>query len=183
MGTLKNKEVALVVGHPDGEGAKGERAYNTEIAYLMADKLEKLGAVVYIHWHHISSYGSRQREMRRAVKEKLPECECCIELHYNAFYKESAHGHEFFYRGSRRLAETFHKHFSKAFEWSTARSGGVKPLMSGDGAGFLKEAPAWACLVEPFFVTNNAEKQFFTDHQDELAQCYVDSIEDFLINA
>jgi N-acetylmuramoyl-L-alanine amidase len=52
--------------------------------------------------------------------------------------------------------------------------------MSGDGAGFLREAPAWACLVEPFFITNKAEKQFFTDHKDELAECYCDAIEDFL---
>jgi N-acetylmuramoyl-L-alanine amidase len=180
MSKLQNQEVALVVGHPDGEGAIGERDYNTSLAYKMADLLESRGATVYIHWHHISSYGARQREMRRAVKEKLPDCACCIELHYNAYHKESAHGHEWFYRGSRRLAQCFESRFSKALEWSKPRSGGVKQHTSGDGAGFLEQAPAWACLLEPFFITNKAEKQFFENHQDELAECNVDSIEDFL---
>jgi N-acetylmuramoyl-L-alanine amidase len=179
MGTLENKQIALVKGH-FLDGATGEEEYNTDIAYKMAALLEQRGADVYIHWHQISSYGARQREMRRAVKEKLPDCACCVELHYNAFHKESVNGHEFFYRGSKRFAECFQQRFSDAFEWSTARCGGVKPLMSGDGAGFLREAPAWACLVEPFFITNKAEKQFFTDHKDELAECYVDAIEDFL---
>ena len=177
---LATREIALVVGHPDGEGAKGERDYNTEIAYQMAAILEDKGADVYIHFHTISSYGARQREMRRAVKAELPNCDCCIELHYNAYYKESANGHEFFYRGSRLLAECFQQRFADAFEWSKPRSGGVKPLMSGDGAGFLREAPAWACLVEPFFITNDKEKQFFTDHKDVLAEVYCDAIQDFL---
>jgi N-acetylmuramoyl-L-alanine amidase len=179
MKTLEGKEISLVIGHC-GDGATGEESYNTDIAYKMAGLLESRGADVLIHHHHIVSYGARQRAMREAIKEQQPDCACCIELHYNAYHKESVSGHEFFYRGSKKLAKCFQKRFSKAFPFSTARCGGVKPLMSGDGSGFLREAPAWACLLEPFFFTNKAEKQFFEDHQDELSECNVDAIEDFL---
>jgi N-acetylmuramoyl-L-alanine amidase len=183
MPKLNSKQVTLVVGHPEGDGAPGERAYNTDLAYLVAEKLERLGADVYIHWHTIHSYETRMDVMRDAVNEQQPDCECCVEFHYNAYHKESANGHEFFYRGCKRLADCFEKHFSKAFPWSHARSGGVKPLMSGNGSGFLKEAPAWACLVEPFFFTNKKEMEFFAENKEELAVVYTESIEEFILTS
>ena len=44
--------------------------------------------------------------------------------------------------------------------------------MDKNGAGFLRNARGWACLVEPFFITNPAEKAFFAARHAELAEVY-----------
>jgi N-acetylmuramoyl-L-alanine amidase len=178
---IEGKEIALVVGHEPGGGAAGERTYNLALAIMMRDNLEARGAVVYIHKHHEKSYGVRQDEMRAAVKEELPDCACCIELHYNSFGDPTKKGHEIFYRGCKRIAECFRDRFQSDFPWSVARrSNGIEKRLKGNGAGFLRKAPAWACLLEPFFESNAKEREYFMSHPMKLSDCNCNAIEDFL---
>jgi N-acetylmuramoyl-L-alanine amidase len=181
MSKLQNKQIALVVGHERGGGAAGERSYNLALAIIMRDILEERCAAVYVHKHHEKSYGVRQDEMRAAVKEALPDCACCIELHYNSYESPNAQGHEFFYRGCKRIAECFRDRFQEDFPWSRGRqSNGIMKQITGNGSGFLRKAPAWACLVEPFFESNAKEREYFMGHQAKLATSYCNAIEDFL---
>jgi N-acetylmuramoyl-L-alanine amidase len=178
-GTMK--EIALIVGHEPGGGARGEREYNIAIANIMRDTLESQGHKVYIHYHKTKSYGRRQTEMRDAVMEELPHCAVCVELHYNGYHDPSANGHEYLYRGSRKLAEAFRNDFQAEFPWSKARrNSGILHQPTGNGAGFLKKAPAWAVIVEPFFESNEKENEYFTGHQTKLADCYCKSLNHFL---
>jgi N-acetylmuramoyl-L-alanine amidase len=99
MDNLTGKNVAIIVGHEPGGGAAGERAYNMALSVIMRDILRDNGAHVYLHTHHTKAYGQRMREMRAAIKLMMPDCDACVELHFNGYYKESANGHEFLYRG------------------------------------------------------------------------------------
>jgi len=181
MKKLTNKQIAIVVGHEVGGGSKGEREYQCKVASHMEDLLEDLGASVYVHTHTIKAYDVRQRIMRREVLTNLPNSDCTIELHYNSFDLESANGHEFFYRGAQGLAECFRDEWQAAFPNSVARrSNGIEKRTRGDGAGFLKHSPSWACLVEPFFESNDDEWDFFKDKHLEVAEVYVRAIARFL---
>ena len=180
MKNLKDKNIAIIVGHEPGGGAAGERSYNAALAVIMRDTLRKHGANVYLHQHHTKGYGQRMREMRAAILSKMPHCDACIELHFNSYYKESAHGHEFMFRGSRSLAEAFRDEFQLSFPNSTPRAdNGIRHSPTGRGAGFLKQAPAWAVLVEPFFGSNHDESQFFMGRQTCLAETYCRGLNKF----
>jgi N-acetylmuramoyl-L-alanine amidase len=181
MKNLYNREVALVVGHTPHAGAEGEWDWNTTVAAFMVVELESLGIEVYSHKHTIQSYGARQDEMAKKVKYHLPNCEVVIELHYNAYSKSSANGHEFLFNATPSLSAALQKRFSNEYPWSVARSGGVKQRSSGDGAGFLIKAPAASCITEPFFITNPKEKEFFEGLAEEVAGIYVLGICDFLL--
>jgi N-acetylmuramoyl-L-alanine amidase len=147
----------------------------------MRDTLAEQGYDVYIHYHTVRSYGRRQDEMREAIKSKQPDCAVCVELHYNGYSNPAANGHEFLYRGSKRLAGCFRDEFQKDFSWSTARrDNGLLHQPVGNGAGFLKKAPAWAVIVEPFFESNVRENDYFTTHQTKLADSYCRAINCFL---
>ena len=175
------KQIALIVGHEPGGGARGEREYNIAIAKIMQDTLEGEGHKVYVHYHQTRGYGRRQTEMKDAVNKMLPDCDVCVELHYNGYDDPSANGHEFLYRGSRKLAECFRNDFQNTFDWSTARrNNGILHQPTGNGAGFLKKAPAWAVIVEPFFESNSKEREYFFSHQTKLSDSYCRSINQFL---
>ena len=175
------KEIAIIVGHERGGGARGERDYNIGIANIMATTLEDQGHKVYIHYHQTQPYGQRQSEMMAAVNDKMPDCRVCVELHYNSYSDPSANGHEFLYRGSRSLAECFRNDFQNTFPFSKARrDNGIFKRMSGRGSGFLKKAPAWAVIVEPFFESNHDERDYFFARQTKLADSYCRAINQFI---
>lgn len=180
MNNLKGKNIAIIVGHEPGGGAEGERAYNLALSVIMRNILTGHGAEVCIHHHHASAYGRRMREMKEAINQIMPDCDVCVELHFNGYHKESAHGHEFMYRGSRKLAEAFRDEFQASFPWSTARAdNGIRHAPTGNGAGFLKQAPAWAVLVEPFFGSNHKESEYFMGRQTCLAETYIKGLDKF----
>ena len=180
MNNLKGKKIAIIVGHEPGGGASGERSYNKSLAVIMRNKLVEQGAEVYIHHHHTKAYSRRMSEMRAGIKSHMPDCDACVELHFNGYYKQSANGHEFLYRGSKSLAEAFRDEFQLAFPDSRARAeNGIHHSPTGRGAGFLKQAPAWAVLVEPFFGSNPTESEFFMSRQTCLAHCYCRGLNTF----
>jgi N-acetylmuramoyl-L-alanine amidase len=85
-----------------------------------------------------------------------------------------------FIGGSRRLAEAFRDEFQLAFPESRARAeNGIHHAPSGRGAGFLKQAPAWAVLVEPFFGSNPEEAALFMGSQTKLARAYCKGLNKF----
>lgn len=180
MDNLIGRKIAIVVGHEPGGGAEGERSFNMSLSVIMRNRLVSSGADVYIHHHKIRSYGARQDAMRDAVNDNMPDCDVCVELHFNSYDKEAAHGHEFLYNGSKALAEAFRDEFQASFPWSTARADdGIKHTPTGRGSGFLRKAPAWAVLVEPFFDSNKKEHDYFTGRQTCLAETYCEGLDTF----
>jgi len=174
-----NTEIALVVGHYPHSGAEGEWEWNKKCGEYMQQRLEGLGFKVYLHIHAIRGYGARQDAMREAVKDNLPYCKAVIELHYNDADSEQAHGHEFLYNATPKLAECLQGSFKKSFPESTARDGGTKQRSTGDGAGFLIKAPAASCIVEPFFRHNQAEWEQFSEAWQKVGDTYIAGICDY----
>lgn len=178
--TLLGIQIAIVRGHPMGEGARGETAWNEILCDHMVSQLTERGADVYVHNHTVSSYGRRQDIMRDAVNRELPDCKVVLEAHYNSYSKPSACGHEFLFANTSALAKAIQKRFSAKYPWSKARGGGVQQVLSGNGAGFLIKAPAASVITEPFFESNQNEMAEFRTAQAEVAAIYVRGIEDYL---
>jgi len=176
MGT----EITIMRGHPMNEGARGETEYNEKLIGYMEEILTSRGYDVYVHNHTVSSYGTRQDNMASAVGQHQPHCKVVFEAHYNSYSDESAHGHEFLYGYTKSLAESVQRAFTSKYPRSTPRSGGVKQVISGNGAGFLIKAPAASLIAEPFFESNHEEWDFFKDRQYELALVYTEGIIDYL---
>jgi len=193
---MLGKEIAIVIGHErpkkakNGQkgwghgGAKGERVYQLKVAKIMKRILEEMGAKVLIYQHRLRAYGARQDAMRAAVKNKLPNCSVCIELHYDGYKpRPAASGYHFQYLGAKKLASAIRDRFKAKFPHKRPRGDGRSGIMKNtrkNGAGFLRKSPAWAVLVEPFFITNPAEKSFFSDKHEELAEIYCLGISDFI---
>ena len=176
-GSLKGVEIAVIPGHQPGGGAQGERIYNKKVARFMQSICESKGATIFYYEHKIRAYGARQDDMRTAVKAALPNCFMVHELHYDGYKpRPEAAGHHFKYRGAKKLAQFTQEEFLSHFPQSHARSWNAAPGLhhctSGNGAGFLKKAPGWAILTEPFFITNPAERAFFKGREEELALIY-----------
>lgn len=173
-GSLKGAELVIVIGHEPGGGAVGERTWNKKCAKHMKHILEIYGAKVFIYEHKLKSYGARQDAMAHWVRQNVPNCFIVWELHYDGYKpKPSAAGHHFKYRGAEKLAVFTQEEFSSRYPQSRPRfSNGIHHATSGNGAGFLRKAPAWALLTEPFFITNPAEKAFFKDRHGEVALVY-----------
>jgi len=173
-GSLREKQIAIVVGHQPGGGAAGERNYNLKVANHMRSILATYGAEVFVYEHSIKSYGARQRAMKAAVAEALPECFIVFELHYDGYLpRPEAAGHHFKFRGAEALAKFTQQEWVRRFPRSRPRfDNGIHHCTSGNGSGFLKEAPGWAILTEPFFITNAGEKAFFANRHKEIADVY-----------
>ena len=120
--------------------------------------------------------------MRAAIKSAQPNNFVCVELHYDAVSWSSPNGHHFQYLGSKELATCFAQTWQKRFPQSNPRGDnkkGIKYNPRGNGAGFLRKAPGWAVLTEPFFISNPQEKEFYKDKHKEVGGCFVLSIAKF----
>ena len=173
LSSLNGVEVAIVIGHePDG-GAEGEREYNKRVAFHMSQMLRAAGAKVFYYEHTLKPYGARQKAMRKALRQSVPNCFIVWELHYDGYNDRSVAGHHFKYRGAKELAEFTQREFANRFPKSRARyDAGLHHCTSGSGAGFLKAATGWAILPEPFFITNDDEAKFFEGKEKEIAEIY-----------
>ncbi len=182
-GSLKGIEIALVIGHEPGGGASGERSWNIKCAKFLKRKLEKRGASVIIYYHKIRSYSARQNAMRSAVKRLQPNNKICIEFHYDAVSSKYPNGHHFQYVSTKGklLASAFRDQWQKRYPQSRTRRGstGIYKNTKGNGAGFLKKAPGYATLLEPFFRSNPAEWAFFKDKHEEVSSVYDAAIVQF----
>jgi N-acetylmuramoyl-L-alanine amidase len=56
---------------------------------------------------------------------------------------------------------------------------GIYHTPTGDGAGFLRKAPGFAILTEPFFHSNPDENRFFADKHMSVAKVYCAAISAF----
>ena len=182
-GDLSGKKVFLVVGHEPGGGAEGEREWNIEVAQRLESKLRGRGAFVITYEHKVRAYGQRCDEMRDACLTQMPDADCVILMHYNAYSDTSAHGHEFHYGGYKEFAESIRDAWQEAFPNSRPRQdNGILHNTDGNGSLMIRSAPAACCLLEPFFATNlNEREQFIEAHQD-VAEVYAKGISSWLKN-
>ena len=170
---LRGMQIAVVVGHEPGGGAKGERAWNIKVAKEMKIIGDLAGANVQIFHHKLKSYGARQAAMAKRIKKFDPDA--VLELHYDSYPKRpSAHGAHFQYRGAENLAFAMRDEWHNAFPDSKLlREEGVMKNMRGNGAGFLRAMPVWAILCEPFFISNPEEAEFFKYRWVDVAETYL----------
>jgi hypothetical protein len=177
---VRGQVFALAAGHEPGGGAKGERAWNIRCAKRLARMLVDAGARVYYYEHRRKAYARRQAEFAAAVEREAPVCLAVLELHYDAVETQSVGGHHFQYRGAPELAGAIRDEWQRRFPNSRPRyDDGVRRNLDGNGAGFLKMAPAWACLTEPFFRSNPEEWDFYKGKITEVAEVYACGLADF----
>lgn len=176
---LKCRRIGIVIGHEPGGGARGEREWNLKVARILKKKLEGRGAKVVIYQHKAKAYSKRCRDMRTAL---LPEdLDCILLLHYNSFSNQSANGHEFHYRGFPALAGAIRDAWQERYPWSRARQNdGILKNKAGRGSGMIKAAPAPCCLLEPFFESNEKERNLLIDDHEGVASAYLDGVGRFL---
>ena len=174
-GSLKGLVLVIAIGHEPGAGASGERAWNGKLAKSMKKVLELCGATVYIYFHKVKSYSARQNKLGDYCD--LVGAFACWELHYDAYHKPSANGHHFKYLGAKKWALYTQEEWANHYPHSVARNSygdgpGLHHATSGNGSGFVKRMPCWALLPEPFFNSNDAEREFFKPRIDEIAIIY-----------
>lgn len=172
-------EVAVVVGHVYGEP---EQMFNYGVAgYLKVRLEEKYGCFVYLHVHGIKAYTARINEMTKAIVAEQPHNKVCVELHYNGSERKEAEGHHFQYNRSEKLARSMRDAWENHFPASKrTMDDGLYHNTDGNGSYFLKKAPGWACLCEPFFWTNPKERAFYSTKQKAIAYAYAEGIVNFL---
>ena len=181
-GDLSGKKVFLVVGHEPGGGAEGERDWNIEVAQRLESKLRGRGAFVITYEHKVRAYGQRCDEMRDACLTQMPDADCVILMHYNAYSDPNAHGHEFHYGGVKSLAESIRDAWQEAFPNSKARQDdGILHNTDSNGSLMIRSAPAACCLLEPFFISNPDEKEQFSNAHQEVADVYANGIGHYLL--
>lgn len=171
---VRGSSFAVAPGHEPGGGAPGERGWNVRCAKALARLLVASGARVYYYEHREKEYARRQAEFAAAVEREVPGCLAVVELHYDDVPDApAAAGHCFQYRGSRELAECMRDAWQARFPNSRPRhDNGILRNLTGNGSGFLRMAPGWACLTEPYFRSNPAEWAFYKDRAEEVAEVY-----------
>ena len=109
----------------------------------------------------------------RWLARKLDEdrVDTAIEFHFNAATPKAT-GHEWLYWHTsdqgRLLSRALRDSFEDVFPQLTSR--GIKPRKKGSrGAMFLRTTSMPACIVEPFFGTNEEEWEFAVKHKKGIA--------------
>jgi N-acetylmuramoyl-L-alanine amidase len=187
------QEVAICVGHTvsgKGSGAqnkyaviKDENKWNDEVAFLLRDILTRRGASPQIYYRTDGGYSTFVMNQSKEMRAAQPNCECAIELHYNAAEATTANGCEFLCysdsgtRLARELADAYKAQFS---DMTLRRDNGVYRVSSGNGVGWLKRVPPPAVIAEPFFSSNQQEMIFFDVKKQELAMAYARGILNFV---
>lgn len=161
-------KVAIVVGHTKlRPGAKGidipaEYVFNSKVAEYLSDICD-----VYHYGSYNLGYKSMVKANAAIMNKK--DYKIVIELHYNNFSKESANGCEVMYyhknAEGKKLAKYLSENISTPFE---LKDRGAKPLSSGKERGYwaVYYPKATTLLVEPFFASNNADREKFKDNEE-----------------
>ena len=172
-GTLKDKRIAIIVGHVKGKpGAiiqhgpwKGlsEYGYNSAIAYMIAKKLETAGASgLVIFRDHIGIIGAYQ-------KAREARADFVIELHFNSSADPQANGCETLISSVKTTASKREELFAIYFANAINDIGGMSAGKRRHGNGILQvrredrggvnvnaltDIPC--ALIEPFFGSHPA---------------------------
>ena len=187
------QEIAICVGHTvsgKGSGAqnefaviKDENKWNKEVAILLQDILTRQGASPRIYFRTDSGYSTFVFNQSKEMRATQPNCECAIELHYNAAAAPTAKGCEFLCysdtgaKFARALADAYKAQFP---DMRLRRDSGVYKKSSGNGTGWLKKVPPPAVIAEPFFSSNQQEMLSFDARKQELATAYAKGILNFV---
>lgn len=162
------KKVAIVVGHTKlRPGAKGteipaEYVYNSKVAEHLSDICD-----VY----HYGSYNLGYKAMVKANATKMNKknYDLVIELHYNSFKDNRAHGCEVFYYHKNEKGKALAKHLSENISTPFGvKDRGAKPLSSGRERGYwaVYYPNATTLLVEPFFASNAGDQAKFKCNEE-----------------
>lgn len=179
----KKIKLAIIVGHEKRAGGadfaissayKDEYSYNTAIANLCNTFISS-GAYSNIQLKIIFRDGIGISGAYNVAKEW--GCDCCIELHYNA-YNTKASGSETLTTvdaQDKLFAQIIHNEICLALSRG-GQSRVLKILSRGDrGGGNIYAMPGSAnCLVEPFFGDNPTEAKLALDRMDQYAKCLLD---------
>jgi N-acetylmuramoyl-L-alanine amidase len=167
------KNIAIVVGHDNlSRGAYSpfldftEYEYNTKVGR----RLKEMGYDVFKHQPNIS-----YRQKMKTSYRRLNGYDLTIELHFNSFHNNLAHGCECLYfhtnKKGKELAAHFSEYISKAYY---TRNRGPKALSNPNQRGYWAVASGipTALLIEPFFGSNPEANKFLdpTEYANTLAE-------------
>lgn len=180
--------IAICIGHSrtgDKSGALNtdnvtEYAFNRNLGKLTAHILREQGHTVTVIDDYVKKgYGA-------AMCWVADECtriaaQVAVELHFNSA-GPFAEGHEWlhWYNSMRgqKLASCFNHAFKQSFKNSKAR--GVKSIDADErGGGFLRRTRCPAAILEPFFGSNKAETNYYSQRITQLAHVYAQALNDY----
>lgn len=176
-------DVAIVIGHhPDAPGAAldvcGDVVHEYDFwkpfAHVLASMMAGRGyQAAVIERPHAQPDGAL------AERVNATGARAAIELHFNSFSDEDAHGTEMLYWGdswpAKQLADLLRDGTTHALG---TRNRGGKPVYHGYPFLRLTEMPAVIC--EPAFGSNEADARALLAGQDQLLGAYADALCDFL---
>lgn len=174
------KTAAIIVGHSRArQGATNphdgttEFEYNEPLAQLIADQLQKCGAVrpVIVYRDSYSTLPGKVNETGADI---------AIELHCNAHNTEAS-GTEMLYwdtsRNGKRLAQELQ---NAAVTTLSLPDRGAKPIGADDRGGYLLRYTAMPCvIVESFFIDNDDDLAIGIEKRQALAVRYARAIEGY----
>lgn len=175
---------ALCVGH-SRRGDRGavntagvsEHAFNAPLAKRVAEILRDRKHIAHV----IDSYDADgyDEAMKWVGKEvgKL-RADAAVEFHFNSA-GPNAEGYEYLFWHSSKRAEKLAQCLllSHKLEFPKAKSRGLKPLGPiSRGAGFVRQTPCPAVLLEPFFGSNVKETDQYSAARETLAHVYADAL-------
>jgi N-acetylmuramoyl-L-alanine amidase len=175
---------ALCIGHSrrgdkGAVNAKGvnEHTFNRPLANRVAELLRERKHIAHVvDQYDADSYDAAMRWVAAEVGRL--RADAAVEFHFNSA-SPAAHGYEYlFWHSSKRaakLAQCFAVAHKLAYPKHKFR--GLKPCDPlSRGAGFLRRTPCPAVLLEPFFGSNAAETDDYTNSLETLARVYADAL-------
>ena len=166
--------IALCVGHsrPNDSGATSvtgvtEWDYNSELAEMIGSKLRQPYKIYSTYQGN--SYVSAMRWLAKKLHDD--RVDVAVELHFNSATPKAT-GHEWLYWNTsekgRLLARSLRDSFEDSFPSLTSR--GIKARQKGSrGAMFLRATCMPACIVEPFFGSNEEDWELALKHKEGIA--------------
>lgn len=171
------RKVALIVGHrPDAPGAVSrdgltEYDYNSKVVARVAELLRESSVVEPVIVHR-GSYATLPNDVNATGAD------FAISFHANGYSNALATGTEALYwHSSTKGAAMAAVLLREMLQALGLRDRGIKPITSGERGSRILKGTAMPCvIVEPFFLTNQQDKQIAVSKQDALVDAYVRAI-------
>ena len=178
-------KIALIVGHnskSQGKAKNGttEYKFNKQLANELVEEAKHNHIYILLKVFEREPLSSYSDQMRRVHKQiDSWGANISVELHFNAFSKPTAKGHEVLYysksKGGRVVAGAMDAAFDKYLQ---NKDRNRKPLKIGEnGAYGLKVGKAKSILVEPFFASEIQRFMPGGDQRENLINAFLSFFE------
>lgn len=184
---MQRPTIALVVGHepppypPNDPGAVNKASGVSEFTYNNAVADMVLASACNAHVVKVLREPNGYGRLPGRINNLRPDY--VVSLHCNGFRLPTATGSEVLYwhtsKRGKHVAEVFIRHIRAALGLRLRGNAGIIPIAKGErGHVLLGRTSAPAVLLEPFFITSDADFAIGSAKQKALAQAYTRALDE-----